>query len=109
MATELWTTITVEVAHTLREGLGVPRLHGHSYWLQFFVSSPAASPVPLPVLKDCAGAVYLALDHRDLDDIIAEPTMESIAEYAASIWRGPALTRIVVRRDSIGCGVEWRP
>lgn len=106
---ELWATITIEVAHTLREGLGVPRLHGHSYWLQFFVNSAATNPVPLPVLQDCAAAIHDALDHRCLDDLIAEPTMESIAEHAASIWRGPALTRIVVRRDSIGCGAEWRP
>lgn len=106
---ELWTTITVECAHTLRVANGIGKVHGHSYWLQFFVASTAARPAPLPELQSHALSVFTLLDHRNLDDLMAEPTMEAIAEYAASKWGGPELTRVVVRRDSMSCGVEWRP
>lgn len=109
--TEIWTVVTVECAHTMPGALGVSVLHGHSYWLQFFANSPAAHPVLLKLMQGWAREVAEQIDHRNLNDVLQVPdaTMEALAEHAAGLWCGAELTRVVVRRDSIGCGVEWRP
>lgn len=106
---ELWTTITVECAHSMPAALGVPAVHGHSYWLQFFVKTSVEDPVPLPSLQFAADCIRRQLDHRNLDELMPAASMEAIAQFAADRWYGPRLTRVVVRRDSLGCGVEWRP
>lgn len=107
MSLEIWTTACIECAHSNPQ-LGVPEIHGHSYWLQFFAESDAASPTPLGWLEDAASAIKAALDHRNLDNILPTSTMESISEFVVNNWQGPSLSRVIVRRESIGCGVEWR-
>lgn len=109
MSLELWTTVTVECSHAMPVHLGVSAVHGHSYWLQFFVASSPTDPTPLPKLQAEAQRFAAWFDHGHLNDCIPVPTMEAMAEYIADRWRGPLLTRIIVRRDSLGCGVEWRP
>lgn len=104
---ELWTTITIECAHT-SAALGVPALHGHSYWVQFFAATLVSNPVPLDAMQKAAEPLRYALDHKNLDTILDEATMESLAMWCVDHWHGPRLTRLVVRRDSLGCGVEWR-
>jgi 6-pyruvoyl-tetrahydropterin synthase len=109
MSVELWATVTIECAHTMPDRYGVPAVHGHSYWVQCFVASSAADPVPLGEVQAAAKKVADWMDHRSLDELMPLASMEGVAEYVAQTWSGPPLSRIVVRRDSIGCGVEWRP
>jgi hypothetical protein len=105
---EVWTTITLEVAHT-SAAQGVPALHGHSYWISFYCATRVEDPLPLANLDAAAAVLRSALDHRNLDALMPQATMEGIAQWCADHWHGPRLTRVVVRRESLGCGVEWRP
>lgn len=107
MSLEIWTTACIECAHSNPQ-LGVPEVHGHSYWLQFFAESSADSPTPLAWMEEAAAAIRGSLDHRNLDGLLPTATMESIAAFIVQNWQGPALARVIVRRESIGCGVEWR-
>jgi 6-pyruvoyl-tetrahydropterin synthase len=105
---EIWTTITIEVAHS-SPTMGVPQLHGHSYWLQFFAETDSGSnATSLAAMQSAAGEIRTHLDHRNLDEVMSPATMEQIVAHCVARWDGPRLTRVVVRRDSLGCGVEWR-
>jgi hypothetical protein len=33
--------------------------------------------------------------------------MEALVDYIRAQWQGPALQRVSVWRESLGCGVEW--
>jgi len=104
---ELWTTTTVECAHS-SPAMGFPQVHGHSYWLQFFCETSTTNPEPLEGMQRAAERIKAFLDHRNLDDIMQPSTMETLVYSILSNWKGPRLSRVIVRRDSIGCGVEWR-
>jgi len=65
-------------------------------------------PVPLAEVQAAAARVQRSLDHRNLDVVLPSATMESIAGWVVDKWAGPRLTRVIVRRESLGCGVEWR-
>lgn len=106
----LYTTITLEVAHRLETASDTMALHGHSYWVQVFVASNAANPYPLPQLEAHAQGIKQKLDHQCLNDFIAQPTQEALVDYIRQLWppTAPALQKIIVRRDSIGTGVEWQ-
>jgi 6-pyruvoyl-tetrahydropterin synthase len=107
VSVEIWTTVTIEVAHS-SPAQGYPEVHGHSYWIQFFSQTSAESPTSLSLMQSEAKWVAGRLDHRNLDELLPSATMESIAQWCSAHWNGPALSRIIVRRESLGCGVEWR-
>jgi len=106
--TELWHTFTIECAHSL-PGLGIAHVHGHSYWITVYVESRPESPVPLAMLEGYCAMLRGRLDHKNLDDLMPQPTMESIAAWVCREIQGPRPTRVVVSRPSIGAGVEHRP
>lgn len=104
----LYTTFTLECAHRVSADLGEPQIHGHSYWVQVFVASSSAAPYPLHELELHAERAKSLLDHRLLNDVIdGDPTQEAIIEFIRHSWTGPALQKIIVRRDSIHSGAEW--
>lgn len=104
---ELWTTFTLECAHSL-PSMGYREIHGHSYWLQVFCETNSEQPTHLAELQAEAERIRDKLDHKNLDDIFVTASMETIIGFTVAHWRGPRLTRVIIRRASIGCGVEWR-
>lgn len=106
---ELWTTFTLECSHTLEQPIGIPVLHGHSYWVQVFYESTVKDPVPLPMLAGYAEQLKHRLDHIHLNDLLPQPTMESLAEYVYTYIQGQRPTKVVVERKSIGVGVIYKP
>lgn len=104
----LFTTFTFESSHSLITTIGQPQTHGHSYWARVYVRSSSREIVPLPRLEAHASEVKVLLDHQHLNDLMDEnPTMEALVGYIRRHWRGPALERVLVWRESLGCGVEW--
>lgn len=105
----LYTTFTIEAAHRLDIPGGTPEMHGHSYWIQLYVTSSADVPYPLELFEKYAGTIKTALDHKLLNDIIPLPTQEALVEHIRAIWPSGAepLQKIIVRRDSLNTGVEW--
>jgi 6-pyruvoyl-tetrahydropterin synthase len=110
MTTLLYTTFSFEASHSLAPAIGLPQIHGHSYWARVWVASPPEGVTPLPGLEAATVRIKALLDHRHLNDVIDhEPTMERIIEFIRAQWEGPPLTRVRVWRESLGCGAEWRP
>lgn len=104
---ELYAEATFEASHTLPDSVGgIDRVHGHSYWLRVYVESRRGNEMPMPALQQQVRFAAASLDHRHLNDVLAGPTMEAIAEYVGG--RIPNATRVSVWRESIGCGVEWK-
>lgn len=101
MTTTTYVEATFEAAHSLPDGFGVSRVHGHSYWVRVYFKQ-GESVLRLKPLVDEAVAV---LDHGLLNDILAyEPTMENIAEFIASATDAE---RVRVWRPSLQCGAEY--
>lgn len=104
----LHTTITFEASHSLVAGIGQEQVHGHSYWARVWVQSSVGQITPLPSLETHAKALQQRLDHQHLNNLIdGPPTMEALVHYIRKHWPGPALARVAVWRESLGCGVEW--
>ncbi len=104
----LYTTFCFEASHSLAAPIGQPQVHGHSYWARVWVESAAQAITPLPGLETEARRVAALLDHQHLNDLMeAQPTMEALVEFIKARWQGPALQRVQVWRESLGCGVEW--
>ena len=106
--TLLYTTFCFEASHSLTSSIGVAQIHGHSYWTRVWVKSDPAQVTPLPRLETAASRIKEMLDHRHLNDVLsADPTMEQLIEFIRRQWDGPALLRVHVWRESLGCGAEW--
>lgn len=107
-AFELWHEFTIEVSHTLDDPIGIPVIHGHSYWIKVFVESSIENPMPLPRLAGLCGLVQHKLDHKHLNDLMPIPTMESLAQWVYEQIQVKA-TRIDIKRKSIGAGITFYP
>ncbi|MRD55719.1 hypothetical protein GH816_04105 [Betaproteobacteria bacterium LSUCC0115] len=104
----LYTTFCFEASHSLQAPIGVPSVHGHSYWARVWIASSREQLTPLPSLETEAKRVAALLDHQHLNDLMDhQPTMEALVDYIRAQWQGPALKRVHVWRESLGCGVEW--
>ena len=104
----LYTTFCFEASHSLQAPIGVPSVHGHSYWARVWIESSREQLTPLPSLEAEAKRVAALLDHQHLNDLMDhQPTMEALVDYIRAPWQGPALKRVHVWRESLGCGVEW--
>ncbi|MFZ9176912.1 MAG: 6-carboxytetrahydropterin synthase [Burkholderiaceae bacterium] len=104
----LYTTFCFEASHSLQASVGVPAIHGHSYWARVWIESSSEQLTPLPSLEAEAKRVAGLLDHQHLNDLmVQQPTMEALVDFIRVQWQGPALRRVHVWRESLGCGVEW--
>lgn len=85
-------------------------VHGHSFQVEVGVSgkpSPASGlVVDFGEIEKACAEVHAALDHRMLNEVtgLEKPSLENISVW---IWgrlvpRLPGLSRVTVRRDSIG-------
>ena len=83
-------------------------MHGHSFQVEVAVrGEPNASTgfiIDFAELERACSDVRRALDHRVLNDIDAQPSLENLCTW---IWlrlapRLPAVSRVTVRRDSSG-------
>lgn len=106
MTIELAHTFCIECAHSL-PGLGVSTMHGHSYWVTVYVESSAENPIPMDILTGYCAMLRCRLDHKNLNDVLPQPTMESIAKWVAENIQGPRPTRVRVSRPSINVAATW--
>lgn len=108
MTTLLYTTFCFEASHRLIAPVGLPQMHGHSYWARVWIASSPDHPSPLPDLEQEAQRIKRLLDHQHLNDLMTqEPTMEALIAFIRGAWGGPELERVSVWRESLGCGADW--
>jgi len=108
MTTLLYTTFCFEASHSLLAPVGMPQLHGHSYWARIWIASCPDHPSALPALEAEARKLKDRLDHQHLNSLMSrEPTMEALVAFIREHWSGPELRRVSVWRESLGCGADW--
>ena len=100
--TRVTCTFTFEAAHRLAWHSGKCRnLHGHSYRLDVSVEGPLdANGVVLDfdVLQDVVRSnVIDAWDHRDLNEVLDNPTAELLAQRAWDLLTGAGLDLAALR------------
>ncbi len=105
MEAELVKTFRFEAAHSLSgapEGHKCRNLHGHSYKVDIHVTGQTDRHtgwvIDFGEIKRIVGALLDQLDHRNLDEIIANSTSENLCKY---IWDRvkpelPQLSAVVV-------------
>ena len=106
------TTITrvylVQAAHQLhglREGHKCARLHGHNYRIEVTVDGPVDARgfvLDAEEIDAAIGSTLMGqLDHRTLNDVIAQPTAENIAAWVLKlcISKGLAACRVRVQEN----------
>lgn len=96
-----------EAAHTLPQFCDA--VHGHSYELRIRVSGPLANGAIADwwALRAIAKAAVAELDHRTLNDIMANPTGECVAVWlwgkvSDGIWAAHPKCKLVWLRLSEG-------
>jgi 6-pyruvoyltetrahydropterin/6-carboxytetrahydropterin synthase len=106
MSMEIWTEFTVEVSHTLQDPIGIPVMHGHSYWVRCYFTTSEDDPVPLPMLEGYCKMLRNKIDHKHMNDFLPVPTMEALAVWVSeNLQYKPC--RVVIERKSIGTGLEY--
>ena len=104
---ELYQEFTIEASHSLPMKIGTVAAHGHSYWIRIYVESRVGDVVAQPHLHAACMTIKESLDHKHLNDLMEEPTMESIAQWIFQKWAEPfPITRIQINRPSVGCGID---
>lgn len=87
-------TVNVEAAHRDSQG----RLHGHSYLVECWTREE----VDLAEFDREMRSIAALVDHTDLESSIGAPRMEDIAAF----FLQHKLSRVIVRRPTLGCIVE---
>ncbi len=109
-------SFTFEAAHVLPHHPGkCGRLHGHSYRLEVALAGPLQTAGPAAgmvedfevVSRVVKAAVVSELDHRSLNEIVANPTAELILAW---IWSRlapelPTLNELVLWETPTACAV----
>lgn len=99
MKVTIWAEFVIAVAHS-NPKFGRPELHGHSYRVRVF--APEGGSVEQ--LQALCQSVKDELDHRNLNNLMAEPTMENIGR--AVLGAIPRAHRVLVDRPLEGVGCE---
>lgn len=73
--------------------------HGHSYEVWAYTDQPR----DVEGLQAELAAACKTLDHRMLNDVLAEPTMENIARYLSLRVAGLARVRVVRPVEGLAC------
>jgi 6-pyruvoyltetrahydropterin/6-carboxytetrahydropterin synthase len=100
--TRVTCTFTFEAAHRLAWHSGKCRnLHGHSYRLDVSVEGPLDTNgvvLDFDVLQDVVRSnVIDAWDHRDLNEVLDNPTAELLAQRAWDLLTGAGLDLAALR------------
>ena len=90
-------TVNVEAAHRHKDG----RLHGHSYTVECWTDRD----IDLVDFEAMAREAASVADHSVLEQTIGAPSMEAMAGW---FLERLGLTRVVVRRPTLGYAVECR-
>lgn len=106
---ELGHSFWIEVAHLLPDPFGVERMHGHSYQITVYIKTDPDKPTPLKTLSEFCDFIKSDIDHRYINEVISEPTMENLAVWIYKNIQGPRPTRITVSRPSIGATLNYYP
>jgi 6-pyruvoyl-tetrahydropterin synthase len=93
-------TVNVEAAHRDADG----RMHGHSYLVECW----SVVDWDLPVFERRARDIASLVDHTVLEASVGDSTMEALAHWFLG-QTALHLTRVVVRRPTLGYLVEARP
>jgi len=105
---EMWVETTCEMAHRVEDPLGVPRLHGHSYWVRVYVQSDVDHLVSAIQVQADLRRHLRSIDHSLMNDTLPTGTMEEMARWVAKVMSGWKVTRVAIERKSLGVGVEYR-
>jgi 6-pyruvoyltetrahydropterin/6-carboxytetrahydropterin synthase len=93
----IWAETTVSAAHTFNGH----QLHGHTYVVRVHVQPPAdAEALHADLLE-----VRRGVDHRYLNDVLPEPTMEALAQwFVDAMGNRYAVAEVsVTRPEGMGC------
>lgn len=80
-------------------------IHGHSYEVWAYAKVYFNRVSDVEKLQAELTAVCKTIDHRMLNDVIEDPTMENIAKYF--VGRMPEVYRIKILRPVEGLSCEW--
>lgn len=98
----IWKEFTFEAAHFLPNvpnGHKCSRMHGHSYRVRIEVTGEVGDDgmvMDFERIKEAWAPLRLVLDHRTLNDILANPTSENVAQLIAATLRLPGLSAVEV-------------
>lgn len=108
MKTTITRVYTVQAAHQLhglREGHKCGRMHGHNYRIEVTVGGTVDARgfvLDAEEIDVTVGQELMArLDHRTLNEVIAQPTAENIAAWvlALGLDKGLAVVRVRVQEN----------
>jgi 6-pyruvoyl-tetrahydropterin synthase len=105
---ELWVEATCEMAHRVDDPIGIPRLHGHSYWVRVYVLSDVDQLVSSIQVQADLRRHLRSIDHSLMNDTLPSGTMEEMARWVANAMSGWRVTKVLIERKSMGVGVEIR-
>jgi 6-pyruvoyltetrahydropterin/6-carboxytetrahydropterin synthase len=112
---KIWKSFTFSAAHHLpnvKPGHKCGAVHGHTYTvvveLTGDVSVDAGWVRDFGDISGAVQSVLLALDHRDLNEVVANPTAENLAMWIRDRLRAklPELSAVEVR-ESPTTGARW--
>lgn len=106
---EMWVETTCEMAHRVQDPIGVPRLHGHSYWVRLYVESDVDHIVSAIQVQADLKRHLRSIDHSMMNETLEMGTMEELARWVAQQMAGWKPTRVRIERKSLGVGVDYRP
>lgn len=98
----IWKEFTFEAAHFLPhvpKGHKCGKMHGHSYRVRIEVTGEVREDgmvMDFERIKEAWAPLHLVLDHRTLNDILANPTSENLAQLIAATLRLPGLSAVEV-------------
>lgn len=108
---DLFTVATFSAAHALDAfGANHPcaRLHGHTWKVTVYVNVRTSLSVDLTALQADVGNIAAELDHRNLNDLLKDPSCEGVALHFAAVLGGLGYAPSEIRVDeSLGTGVRW--
>jgi 6-pyruvoyl-tetrahydropterin synthase len=106
---QLWVEATCEMAHRVEDPIGVPRLHGHSYWVRVYIQSDVDQLVSAIQVQADLKRHLVTLDHSLMNDTLETGTMEEFARWVAKVMSGWKPIRVSINRKSLGVGVDYFP
>ena len=106
---ELWAEATCELSHQVSEKIGIPVMHGHSYWVRVYVESSERDPVSAISLQAWLRHQLNIIDHGVMNNEVPTGTMEELSKWVAKKMSDLfKVTRVQIERKSLGVGVEHR-
>ena len=95
----VWAETTVSAAHRYKD---YP-IHGHTYLVRVSV----LPPVDAEQLHADLALTRTGVDHRMLNDVLPEPTMEALAQwFADTVGQRYRVVEVEIRRPE-GLGCRW--